>query len=127
MHKHSFSNIISKLFSNCHCAWLKSCVDPSSNVWFFPHPIIPSCRMTFNIFYSTLRTKLGLSHLIAHGLSQCICDQAINTIGIHLLPYAHGGEHMATHDVIQYSFASIANDVMFHALHKQTHVLPLGQ
>jgi len=49
------------------------------------------------------------------GLSQCICDQAIDSIGVHLL-------YIATHDAIQDFFASIIRDVKFHVLHEQTHV-----
>ncbi len=38
---------------------------------------------------------------MAHGFFRCICNQAIDSTRIHLLYYAYGGKHMATHDVIQ--------------------------
>jgi hypothetical protein len=69
--------------------------------------------------------RLGLPHPTACGLSQCICGQTINLIGIHLFHYAHGGKCTATHDAIQDSFTSIARNVGFHVLHKQMHVLPM--
>jgi hypothetical protein len=37
----------------------------------------------------------------------------------------HGGDCIATHDVVQDSLASIAKDVGFHVSCKQTHVLSL--
>lgn len=82
--------------------------------------------MVFNIFSSTLHTKLGFPHPTARGFFQCICNQAIDSTRIHLFCCAHGGEHMATHDVIQDSFTSIAKDVMLHVLCEQTHVLSMS-
>jgi hypothetical protein len=68
MHKHSFSNIISKLSIDCHCVRLKSYVGPSLGVWLSSHLIIPSFNMASNIFSSTLHTKLGLPHPTTCGL-----------------------------------------------------------
>jgi hypothetical protein len=68
MHKHSFSNIISKLSIDCHCVWLKSYVGPSLGVRLSSHLIIPSFNMASNIFSSTLHTKLGLPHPTTCGL-----------------------------------------------------------
>jgi hypothetical protein len=45
-------------------------------------------------------------------------------MGIHFLHCVHGGERMASHDVVQDVFAAIARDVRFHILQKQTHVFP---
>jgi hypothetical protein len=42
---------------------------------------------------------------------------------IHLFHYAQGEEKMASHDVLQKKFTTIAKDVGFHVLQKQTHVL----
>jgi hypothetical protein len=37
--------------------------------------------------------------------------------------YSHGGEQIASHNVVKNAFTSIARDVGFHVLHDQTHVL----
>jgi hypothetical protein len=79
--------------------------------------------MTFDIFSSTLCTRLGLFYPTACGLSQCICGQPIDSIKIHLLHCVHGGECNVTHDAICDSFISIVRDVNFHVSCKQTHVL----
>lgn len=113
----------SKLFLNCHCTQLKSCVGLGLGDWLFAHPIISSFRITFDIFSSALHVRLGLPHPLIHGFSQCICRQPINSIGIHLLCYAHGGERIVTHDVDQGFFTSIVRDDGFHVSCKQTHVL----
>jgi hypothetical protein len=124
MHEHSFSNIISKLYNNYHRVQLRSCALGLS-AWLSIHPIISFFRMASDIFSLILHTKLGLPHPTIHGLSQCICSQAINPIGIHLLCCVHGGKHMATNDAIQNSFTSIVKDVGFHVLYKQTHLLSM--
>jgi hypothetical protein len=66
-----------------------------------------------------------IPHLIARGLSQCICSQPINFTWINLFCYVHGGKHITTHDVVSNFFASIVRDVKFHVLHKQIHVLSM--
>jgi len=91
-------------------------------MWFSTHPIIPSFRMAFDIFSSSLCTKLGLLHPTTCCLFRCICNHAINLIAIHLFHCVHGGEHTTTHDVIRNFFASIARDVGLHVMRKQTHV-----
>jgi hypothetical protein len=124
VHGHSFSNIILKLSSDYHCAWLKSYARPSLGVWVFAHPIIPTCRMAFDIFSLKLH-QIGLPPSHGSWSFQCICGQAIDWIGIHLFRCVHWGKHTATHDAIQDFSTSIARDVGFHVLHKQTHVLPM--
>jgi hypothetical protein len=37
--------------------------------------------------------------------------------------YSHGGEHIASHNVVKNAFTSTVRDVGFHVLHEQTHVL----
>jgi hypothetical protein len=69
MYKHSFSSIISKLFLDCHHIQLKFYASPSSNAWLSTYLITPYFRMAFDIFSSTLHTKLGLPHPMNHGLS----------------------------------------------------------
>ncbi len=77
---------------------LRYYVSPSLSIWLSTHLIILSFEMAFNIFSSTLRTKLGLPHPTTHGLSRCICGHAIDPIGIHLLCCAHRGECTTTHE-----------------------------
>ncbi len=62
VHEHLFSNIILELFSDCHRIQLRSYVGPCSNVWLFARLIIPSFKMAFDIFTSTLCSELGLPH-----------------------------------------------------------------
>jgi hypothetical protein len=45
-------------------------------------------------------------------------------MGIHIFLCAHGGEKMASHDVMRDVFVVITKDVKFHVSKKQTHVLP---
>jgi hypothetical protein len=45
-------------------------------------------------------------------------------MGIHLLRYAHGNEHIRTHDVIHDTFVAIAWDVSFHMGREQLYVIP---
>ncbi len=85
--------------------------------WFFVRLIIPSFMMAFDIFFLSLRTILGLPHPMGYGFSQCICNQAIDSIGIHLFSYVHVGERTTTQDAVQDSFTSIVKEVKFHVLH----------
>jgi len=45
-------------------------------------------------------------------------------MGIHLFHCVHGGEKMASHDVVWILFVTIIRNVGFHVSQKQTHVLP---
>jgi hypothetical protein len=45
-------------------------------------------------------------------------------MGIHLLHYAHGNEHIKTHDAIHDTFAAIMQDVGFHVGQVELHVFP---
>ncbi len=83
-------------------------------MWLSTHPIIPSFKIASDIFCSSLRTRLSLPHPTTCGLFRCICNHAINLIGIHIFCCVNGGEHTTTHDVIQDFFASIAKDVGLH-------------
>lgn len=125
MHKHSLSNIISTLFSDCHHVWLKSCASLGSSAWFSTHPIILSFKMASNMFSSTWRIKLGLPHPTTHGLYGYICNQPIDLTRIHLLRYVHGRKCTTTHDGVKDSFTSNIKHVKFHVLCEQTHVLPM--
>jgi hypothetical protein len=76
------------------------CIDASANVWLFTHPIIfffpPSLKcffhLTWNVFSTTLRIKLGLFHLLILGVSHCIYSQPLDPMGIHFFHYVHCGE-----------------------------------
>jgi hypothetical protein len=43
-------------------------------------------------------------------------------MGIRLFHYIHGGEKIASHDVVQDAFMSIVKDMTFHVLREQTHI-----
>jgi hypothetical protein len=45
-------------------------------------------------------------------------------MGIHLLHYVHGNEHIRTHDAIHNTFAAIVHDVGFHVGREQLHAFP---
>jgi hypothetical protein len=40
-------------------------------------------HLTWNVFSTTLRTKLGLFHLLILGVSHCIYNQPLDPMGIH--------------------------------------------
>jgi hypothetical protein len=123
LHNHSFINIISNLPSNLHWACLRLYVGLSVGIWLSIHPIILFFHLVSNVFSTTLRTKLGLSHPSILSVSHCICSQLLNPMGIHIFCYTHGGEKMALHVVGQHVFMVIAKDVGFQISQEQTHVL----
>ncbi len=119
VHEHSFSNIISKLFLDCHCVWLRSLCRLKLECLVFcllTHPIFQDglCRFFF--------TKLGFPHPTVHNIFLCICGQSINSTRIHLFCCVHKRKHMVTHDAIHKHFTSIVRDAKFHVLCKQTHL-----
>jgi hypothetical protein len=75
-----------------------------------------SYLIDFKGFFNYIMHLVGPPNPLAFGLSHCICGQLLNTMGIHLLCYVHGGERMASHDSMHDAFASIARDVRFHIL-----------
>jgi len=74
--------------------------------------------LALNIFFFEMRTKLGLPHLLALRLSNDICGQPLNSMGIHLFCCIHGKERMTSHDAMWDAFASIMRDVGFHVAHE---------
>jgi hypothetical protein len=48
----------------------------------------------------------------------------IDPLGIHLLHYVHGNEHIRTHDAIHNTFLAIAQDANIQMQQEQLHVLP---
>ncbi len=122
MHEHSFSNIISKLSSNYHHAWLRSCVGLSLGVWLYApnHPIFKDGLWHFLL---TITHQIG--PLPFHGSW---------SFSMHIWPCHRSNtnfvvfmerKHMITHDAIWNFFTSIARDVKVHVLHEQTHVFPM--
>jgi len=74
LHNHSFTNILSDLPSNSHQMCLKSCVGLGVRTWLLTHLIILFFQLSSNVFSTTLRTRLGFSHLLILGVSHCICS-----------------------------------------------------
>jgi hypothetical protein len=79
--------------------------------------VIPFFCLILDPFSIVLHIWLGLFHPLALGLSHCICGQLLNLMGIHLLCCTHGGEMMASYDVMQDVFIYIARDARFHVVH----------
>jgi hypothetical protein len=62
--------------------------------------VIVVFHLPLDVFPSMFQTILGLPHPLDVGLSDCIYGQLLNPIGIYLLCCAHGGERIASHDVV---------------------------
>jgi len=110
LHVNSFSSILFYLHSDSHCTHLKSCAWPKVGAWLYPRQII-FFGLALDGFSSTVCIKLGLPHSLALGLSNCICGQPLDPMGIHLFGCTHGKERTASHDVVWDAFASIMRDV----------------
>ncbi len=100
LHDHSFSNIISKMISNSHHAHLKSCVGPRANDDFLFTWSFFLFILALDVFCSMLYTSLGLPHPLTLGLIHYICGQPLNLVGTHFLCCSHGGEWIASHNVV---------------------------
>jgi hypothetical protein len=85
----------------------------SLGIWLYVHLVIPCFHLPFDVFSSALWIKLGLPNPLAFNLTHCIFYQLLDSMGIHLLYCAHGGEKTTSHDVIQNTFASVVKDVGF--------------
>jgi len=110
LHVYFFSRILFYLHLDSHHTHLKSCAWSKVGAWLSPHQIIFFC-LALNVFSSIVRTKLGLPHPLALGLSNCICGQPLDRMGIHLFFCTHGRERTTSHDVVWDAFASIMRDV----------------
>ncbi len=108
---------------NSHHACLWSCMGLGVGAWLFAHLLIPSFHLALDFFSSTLCTRLGLPHPSTFKLINYICGQPLNLGRTHLLHHSHGGEQIASHDIIQNVFISITINLGFHVLHEQIHVL----
>jgi hypothetical protein len=84
----------------------------------------PSLLLYSPILFIALCTWLGPPHPLIVGIHQCMCIHLIDFMGIHLLRYAHGNEHIKTHDVIHDTFATIVWGANFHVGQEQLHTLP---
>jgi len=76
--------------------------------------------MPLDVFSTTLRIQLGLSHPLVLGVSHCICNQPLDPMGIHLLCCAHGEERITLHD----AFVAIVKDAGLHVSQERTLVFP---
>jgi hypothetical protein len=125
LHDHYFSNIISKMILNSHHVHLKSCVGPSVNAWLFVHLVILSFHLALDVFYFVSCIRLGLPHPLTLKLIHYICGQPLNLVGTHLLCCSHGGEWIASHNVVQNVFTSIVKDTWFHVSKPMSFYYPL--
>jgi hypothetical protein len=75
------------------CACLKSCASLGESTWLFACLIIPSFCLTFDVFYSMLCTKLGLSHLLTLMLIHCICGQPLYSTRMFIAPMVRNELH----------------------------------
>ncbi len=83
---------------------------PSVNTWLLTHPIIHFLCLPLDVFSTTLHIRLGFSHFLVFGVSNCICSQPLNLMGIHLLHCAHDGEKMVSYDVVRDAFVALVKD-----------------
>ncbi len=81
--------------------------------------------MASNIFSSTLCTRLGFPHPMVHRLFLMHMHQTHRFDRDMPTFSLHGEDCIVTHDVVQDSLASIAKDVGFHVLRKQSHVFSM--
>jgi hypothetical protein len=102
---------------------LKSCVSLGVGVWLFAHLVIPPFYLIFEVLFCALCTKLSLPHALTLKVIHCICGQLLDLARTHLC-CSHGGEQIASHNVVQDAFASIVKDARSHVSHEQTHVFP---
>jgi hypothetical protein len=68
--------------------------------WLLAHLVIPFFCLVLDVFSTTLHMRFGLSHPLVIGMSHCICNQPLDLMGIHILHYVHGGERMASYNVM---------------------------
>ncbi len=126
LHDHSFSDIISKMILNSHHAHIEIlCAGPRVCAWLFAHLVILSFHLAFNFFYSVLHIRLGVPHPLTLGLIHYICGQTLNLMGTHLLCCSHGGEWIASHNVVQNVFTSIVKNTWFHVSKPMSFYYPL--
>jgi hypothetical protein len=95
---------------------------PKGKCFVYISTSIPSLSIIFpNFLHSALYVIWTTpSHNCKH---PSMCIHLIDPMGIHLLHYVHGNEHIGTHDVIHNTFAAITWNVGFHVGWKQLHAL----
>jgi len=69
----------------------RTVVNKCSRVWLFACPVILCFCLSFDVYFFALWTRLGLLHLLAFGMTHCICVQSLYPMGIHLLRCVHDG------------------------------------
>jgi hypothetical protein len=85
LHEHTFFSIILSMTYDPHHKCLELYKDLGFRVWISTCLVIPSFYKAFDIFSTTLRTRLGYPHPMIIGFVHCIYGQPINAMGIHLL------------------------------------------
>jgi hypothetical protein len=113
LHHHTFFNMFSNGIFKAHHAQILSWFGPGVSVWFIIQPIFPTFQLSSQVFSTSLRTWLELSHPSIASLLWCVHTHPIDLMGIHLLLCAHGNERTKTHDAIRDTFAAIVQDVSF--------------
>ncbi len=124
LHNQYFFSIIFNMGYNSHHACLRSCEGLKANVWLFVRLGVSLFHLPSNVFTSTLHIRLGFPRPLTFKVTHCLYGQLLNVVKTHLLLCSHGGEWIASHDLVQNAFVSIAKDIRFHVSHEQTHVLP---
>jgi hypothetical protein len=114
LHNHSFIIIFFCLLFYSHQMHLKLCARQNARAWLLTCPIIIFFHLLSNVFSTSLHARLSLSHPLVLGVSQYICSQPLDPMGIHLFHYVHAKERMALHDVVQNVFVAIVKDAGFH-------------
>jgi hypothetical protein len=105
-HRTLFNMLFNEIFE-AHRAQMLSCFSLGACAWLIVQPIFPAFWLFSPLFSITLQMWFGLPHPSIVGLPWCVCTHSINLMGIHLLHYAHGNEHMGTHDAIHNTFVII--------------------
>jgi hypothetical protein len=96
---------------------------PWGKLWFIVQPIFPTFRLSSPNFPTMFWTQLKLPHPSIACILLCVCTHPIDPMGVHLLHYTHGNEHIGTYDAIHDIFVVIAWDVGFHVGQTQLHAL----
>jgi hypothetical protein len=121
LHDHSFFCIIFDMAFDSHCTCLKSYMGLGASAWFFACLVISSFCLASLVFslHCTISRPPPLFNFQVNPLHLWL---AFTSNRDHTFYCFHGGEQIASHDVIRNAFASITKDARFHILHEQTHV-----
>jgi len=98
---HTFS--LCSLDTTRTCFW--SCASLATNVWLIVRPITLTFCLSSTHYFITIHIHLGLLQLIVAHFSQY--GHTIDDLSIHLLWCPCGSEHIATHNILQYTITTI--------------------